>query len=169
MGQSMFSDVGQSEPEKQKSERKGFSFGKRNPKPDKAENPKPDKPKKVKGLPKPVKDKRKTGVKVKKKSTKGQAKTSSKRKSESFRAYSYFRGERFKPDEVEVKSSKYLKNIIKLISKKNKNASVVLHRTDDLMSDINDIVLDLEFDMSEDLIEDSEEYINTQEGTINVI
>lgn len=70
---------------------------------------------------------------------------------------------------MEVKSSKYLKNIIKLISKKNKNASVVLHRTDDLMSDINDIVLDLEFDMSEDLIEDSEEYINTQEGTINVI
>lgn len=159
MGASMFSDMNSTEPEEKKVKKKKiFSKNIKSPKPEKKVKPKVQKKKAEKSTAKP-----------KKKSTRNLLKNPSKSKSEMVRVYSYFRNEAFNPDTIETKTSKYLKSLIRIINRKNSSGSVVLHRTDDLMSEINNMVMDLEFDISDDLIDDSETYVNTNEGTINVI
>lgn len=156
MKPSMFSDVNTSE--------------------DSGDNVKPKEKKslklKSKNSPKPEKkknNKKISPIKLKKKSTKNVKKSSSKSNAETFRVYSYFRNEIFKPDELQVDVSKYLGNVIKLVNRKNTPASVVIHRSGDLMTSIDNMILDLEFNLSDDLIEDSESYVNTSEGAISVL
>lgn len=124
---------------------------------------------KPKRNPKPEKKKKNSSIKFKKKSTEKNVKNSSKSDTEVFRVYSYFRNEIFKPDDIQVGVSKYLGNSIKLVNRKNSPAAVVLHRSGDLMSTIDDMLMDLEFNLSDDLIEDSESYVNTSEGAISVL
>ena len=158
MGGSMFSDVSSTEPEEKVEKKKTkLSFKGKSSKPEKKVKPK-EKKKKVE----------KPAAKPNKKSTKNLLKNSSKSKSSTVRVYSYFRNELFNPDGLEIKPSRYLKSLIRLVSRKNGSGSVVLHRTDDLMREIDDIVLDLEFDISDELITDNETYVNANEG-INVI